>query len=123
MKVKIFYPLRKSDREYLNSWMIKMTHGEAIPTKKDIEKDYKQLPIPDEFWKDKFNGNTDKDYILEEIFRIMNDDEDNPMSTSDMQKWIVENEVTHTSMSVADIVILDDATYICASIGWKEIKK
>jgi hypothetical protein len=45
------------------------------------------------------------------------------MSTKEMQKWIKENEIAHTSMSVADIVVLDDTIYICANLGWKEIKQ
>ena len=47
--------------------------------------------------------------------------QDNPMSTKEMQTWIRENNVSHTSMSVGDVIELDNKVFVCASEGWKEV--
>ena len=105
----------------------RIVYEDELPTKADIATDYKELPISNSFWLNKFDKiNSSKLPIKEHacflavIFSIMNT-QDNPMSTKEMQNWIKENKVSHTSMSVGDVIELNNKTYVCATVGWKEI--
>ena len=124
MEIKVLYPKRNEERNYLNDWDIKVSYKEQIPTKADIEKDYKELPISKKYWSSWQLDIADPKYkesILEEIFKLFNSYKTNPMSINEMQDWIKENKVSHTSMSVGDIVILDNDIYVCANEGWKKV--
>ena len=55
-----------------------------------------------------------------EIFSILNSDK-NPMGTIEMQQWIKNNGLKHTSMSVGDIIKSDKGFYVCEDIGWKRL--
>lgn len=66
----------------------------------------------------------DRRDLLEQIFRLFNSDDSNPLSSEDCQKTIAENKL-HTSMSVGDVVEItcDGITeiWVCKSVGWKRI--
>jgi hypothetical protein len=122
MEIKVLYPKRYEERNYLNDWDIKVGYKEQIPTKADIEKDYKELPISKKYWSAwQLDLIDSKEDILEQLFLLFNRYQTNPMSTDEMQNWIKENKVSHTSMSVGDIVILDNDIYVCANEGWKKV--
>jgi len=107
-----------------DDWMMRVSYKERFPTKKEIEADYMTLPIPNDYWS-KFDMPDDEyeHQILDTIFKIMNNYDINPMSTEENQQWLKDNEIRHTSMSVGDIVILDNNIYVCAVQGWKEVKE
>lgn len=126
MEIRILYPIRREERNYDKDWDVRVSYKNEFPTKANIEKDYKELPISETFWKDSLKRLLDFDsgeHLLETIFHLLNMDETNPMSTDDMQDWIRANKVSHTSMSVGDIIMLDNNIYVCADEGWKEIKE
>lgn len=58
---------------------------------------------------------------LEELFTLFNSD-DNPLSTTECQKFIRENK-SHTSMSVGDVISIDGDYYIVDGMGFKSISK
>ncbi len=57
----------------------------------------------------------------DKIFADLNIDS-NPLSNETYQKWIRENQVGHTSMSMGDIIYDDKERkyYVCSS-GWHEL--
>lgn len=64
----------------------------------------------------------DKIYAyLEGLFMRFNS-EDNPLSASEYQKKI-KKFLSHTSMSVGDVVQIDDDYYVVAGVGFKKLKK
>ena len=103
MKIRVFYPVRNKERNFDKDWDVRVNYKDEFPTKADIAKDYKELPIPKKYWNAWNLNRIDKKYcksILDEIFKLMNNDNRNPLSTPEMQTWIRENKVRHTSMSV-----------------------
>tara|TARA_R110000823_G_scaffold209378_2_gene339591 strand:+ start:3502 stop:3891 length:390 start_codon:yes stop_codon:yes gene_type:complete len=67
---------------------------------------------------------TDEDIlrtIAERVFRVMNHNEENPLSCYHVdgghQEWVKGK--THTSMSVGDIVCIADEYIMCADVGWE----
>ena len=121
MKVEIKYPKRSRNRNFDKDWDVKVNYKAIFPTKADIDKDYVTLPIPNEFWA-KVGVDANEKWVLDKIFGMMNKYETNPMSIPEMQDWIRSNEVSHTSMSVGDIIILDNNIYVCDVQGWKEVQ-
>jgi len=120
MRIRVFYPTRNKEINYDRDWSIKVSYKEEFPTKADVLKDYKELPISD-FWNTiDLDVKTFKPWLLDKIFQLMNDYKTNPLSSEEMQKWIRENKVRHTSMSVGDVIAIDDTFYVCANEGWKE---
>jgi len=88
-------------------WIVSVREG-VMPTKEDIEKDYVQIPI-------EIHRNN-----LDSIYAMLNGPR-NPMLEPRMQRWIDDN-MTHTSMSVGDIVKLGgNDLYIAANLGWKKL--
>ena len=59
--------------------------------------------------------------IAERVFRVMNHNEENPLSCYHVdgghQEWV--RGKTHTSMSVGDIVCIADEYIMCADVGWE----
>ena len=88
------------------------------PSRKEFEDCYAKLPIDFPEMKSK-----SKRKMLEEIFYILNDEgkEENPLD--EQQDWIMENlqPNPHTSMSVGDIIKLDDEYWICKGMGWEQL--
>jgi len=124
MEINVYYPKRREARDYINDWDIKVSYNNQIPTKANIDKDYVELPIPQKFWNvmdDKLDIGSEE-IILEGIFKMMNDYNSNPMSTNKMQDWIRANKVSHTSMSVGDVVCINDMYFVCMNEGWKEVQ-
>jgi len=122
VEIKIKYPVRKAERNYLKDWDVRVNYKDEFPSKADIATDYKELPISNEYWKKQDLPNPIHDLaVLDTIFYLMNHDEINPMSNKEMQTWIRENKVSHTSMSVGDVIELDNKTFVCATVGWKEV--
>ena len=83
------------------------------PTKEQIKTDYVKLPV-------KFEIESGDEKKLDKIYATLNTDK-NPMATSNMQKWIKDNELTHTSMSVGDIIRTKKGMYICKDFGWEKV--
>ena len=106
MKAKIFY------WKDMEKWYMNVMYHNKLPSVADIKKDFVELPITIEV------KNKDE---LPKIFHTLNIDE-NPMGTKENQQWIVDHGLRHTSMSVGDIACIDGTYYVCAPIGWKEIK-
>lgn len=64
---------------------------------------------------DKINTNNEGDLeVCDELFRLFNSDK-NPLLNK--QNFIRENK-THVSMSVGDIIFIDDDYYICRTMGF-----
>ena len=61
----------------------------------------------------------------DDLFRIFNGADSiykNPLASADGQNKIKELRVSHTSMSVGDIVVMDNETYLCRPAGWTKMK-
>ena len=115
MKIEIFYQKMR-----VKNWSLTIISNKEYPVKEDIEKYYKLIQLPIDFW----DANLDEiedDTLLENIFLMMNNYDENPLSNSKMQKWLKENNISHTSMSPGDIVSIDGRYYICDVIGWKKM--
>jgi hypothetical protein len=97
-----------------SKWMSFEYGQNSRPTLEDFKRDYVQLPVT--------NIVTTGDWQAQagELFDRYNRD-DNPMSTPDMQGWIVNNlqPHPHTSMSTGDIVEIDGDLYIVKGYGWE----
>jgi len=66
------------------------------------------------------------DEILHTLFVLMNNydtnilagyDNNNVQKMDNLQPWVQENQ-THTSMSVNDVISIDGIFYLCDDIGW-----
>jgi len=120
MEIKIYYPKRTPEANWENDWDVKVNYKHQYPTLADIENDYKQLPVSPEYWAI-LELNDDKDFVLDKIFSLFNHYSTNPMSREEAQQWIRNNNVSHTSMSIGDVVALDDEYYVCDTEGWTKI--
>jgi len=58
---------------------------------------------------------------FDDIFMDLNCEVDNPMGTTEMQKWILNNGLNHTSMSPGDIIECNGNYFICEDLGWKKV--
>ena len=124
LEIVIKYPKRTSEEDYKKDWG-RIVYEDEFPTKANIATDYKELPIPEDHWMKMFGDlkprhQGDEIALLDAIFSIMNT-QDNPMATKEKQTWIRENKVSHTSMSVGDVIELNEHVFVCASEGWKEV--
>lgn len=90
------------------------------PGPEEFEEDYEKVPVDLDLDEDDYDNDIQ---ILEKIFVILNGPE-NPLSRKKKQEWIKENlqPDPHTSMSIGDIVKVDDTYYICNDVGWDEIE-
>jgi hypothetical protein len=72
-----------------------------------------------------------KDYVIlpefyhttpEQIFGLLNS-ENNPMGTKENQRWIKDNGLNHTSMSIGDMIIdsVAEITIVCMPAGFKRV--
>ena len=61
----------------------------------------------------------DIDIYLEHIFELFNSD-NNPLSAPKYQT-IIKNLKAHTSMSVGDVIQVDDNYYVVDGLGFKEL--
>lgn len=102
-KMFLFFELNKFDEKakfvFLPDWV--------------LSQEYKQVPV-----------NIDKEPIadLDRIFDLMNGgSSSNPLANEAGQRWIRENGVGHTSMSVGDIICTGKNWYVCLGEGWKEV--
>jgi len=122
MEVRIFYPKRTPEENLKSSWYMKVCYHNELPTVDQIKNDYEQLPISKEYWQEnKVSEFPNCQYTLETLFEIFNTGL-NPMSAPEMQQWIRDNKVTHTSMSVGDVVALDNDYFICDVEGWTKLE-
>lgn len=64
-------------------------------------------------------NNTETEEVCNKIFNLFNGD-DNPLSTQSKQNFIRENN-THTSMSIGDIIYINDGYYICRTMGFSKL--
>ncbi len=65
-------------------------------------------------------GNLDVDANLEKIFAWYNMDS-NPLGTKEGQQKIRKLGVSHTSMSVQDLVVFNNEIYVVKSMGFKNL--
>lgn len=129
MEINIYYTQKPTEENYLDSWSSKV-HINKYPTIKDVKKEYIKLPIDECFWKSwRFIDvkEVPKDErTLEAIFALFNNYTHNPMADGKdgkMQKWLKDHNVVHTSMSVGDVIQLDNEFFVCAMEGWKKLKE
>lgn len=103
-KSKVYYWKKGTSLKY-------MVEGK-IPTKKEFEKDYVKLPVEtsetnlDEIWED-YNIGKSK----------------HKMGQKKNQDWLKEHGLSHTTMSVGDIIKVGNKHFIVKHEGWKEILK
>jgi len=82
----------------------------VIPSAADLYHDYKEVPLRPII--------ADKDAIFEQL-----NIETNPLGEKGWQDWIGKNlqPSPHTSMSVGDIIQIDDDYWLARIIGWKRL--
>jgi hypothetical protein len=63
--------------------------------------------------------------LCEDIYHFFNDNPKNPLGKKVFQDKMKNNEINvrHTSMSVGDVIKINDKFYICKSIGWDLIER
>lgn len=87
-----------------------MVEGKT-PTKEDFEKDYAKLPVETE------------EKELEQIWEDYNIGKSHhKLSSKEMQDWIRDHELSHTSMSIGDIIQKNGDFYIARDVGWEKLK-
>lgn len=59
------------------------------------------------------------EYKLEKLFELLQGENWSP--NGEARELIRSKGLAHTSMSVGDVVQERDATYVCASVGWKQL--
>lgn len=99
--IEIYYPVRENEKDV-------MFKPKEI-TMESMKYTHKKLPIE--------INTTDN---LETVF-IMFNSPSNPLSSKYYQNWMKENEIYHTSMSVGDIIKIDDEFFVCDRVGWKKL--
>lgn len=120
MKVKVYYLSKWKDfvRKYgLNTINTLLVSNETDLKTVQFDQDYYLEMCENTIEKESFSEE-DIFGILEDIFREFNSD-NNPLVNH--QEYIRNND-SHTSMSVGDLIKLDDRLYIVASMGFLEIK-
>lgn len=100
-------------------------HGqkEIVEIKEErLEEEWVQ-PLPEKKFEDE-----DDSTLLSAIWRMFNDYSKNPLSAQnqpgedDSQPALEDNNIKHTSISVGDIVKIEDTTYIACGHGWAEVE-
>ena len=113
------------DRQHINFLMdtTGITVENLNKTHVKMPRDYvKEAPLVDliNFYDGKIEG------FLEELFSMYNNDEGsrrrNPFGHPECQKFIRENK-THTSMSVGDVIQINEKYFVCENEGWRELEK
>ena len=101
-------------------WLMEigMNDHPNYPTIDQVKEEYVKLPVTLQMEK----NSTEE---LERAFRTMNLDK-NPMGTKEMQQWILDHDLTHTSMSNGDIIEVPakgnkKVLYICEDFGFSDI--
>ena len=112
MKVTVLYT--KNTRSGMRQMI---SFGEVLPTLKDIKEHYEVV----------YYDETEREYPAtpEDLFRIFNDADGkvpNPLTTPEGQEKLRSLEVSHTSMSVGDIVQIDEIVSICQPDGWATVR-
>ena len=62
--------------------------------------------------------------VLERIFSLYNTDTGetkNPLLYPKEHEFVIKNK-THTSMSIGDVVQINEQFYVCEDEGWRELK-
>ena len=105
MKVRILYA--HDDSKFLFT-----AREDFLPTKEDLKNDYSEMRIKD------------MSFIYEEA-SSSNPDVAFMLLNRSPEKWIQElpKNVSHTSISVGDIVEIDNVKHICLPIGWEIVPK
>ena len=60
--------------------------------------------------------------MLEDLFCKYNHEDKNPLGSVNGQKFVRENK-THTSMSVGDVIQINEKYFVCKDEGWRELEK
>ena len=64
-------------------------------------------------------------HALEVIFHRMNNYNENPLSVGHtnggLQDWMNDNDLGHTSMSMFDVVRINDTYWLCMPSGWEKL--
>ena len=60
---------------------------------------------------------------LDDVYAVMNGarTQPNPLATENGQVVLKSKGVKHTSMSINDVIHIDDKWFQCASLGWNEL--
>ena len=69
---------------------------------------------------DVYDFKTDKE-ICERLYSILNRDYEHPLGTKKIQDRLKDNKVHHTSMSVGDVIKINNSFYICRKMGFSKI--
>ena len=84
-----------------------------------ILKKYDKLPDLNDLSKTHVLLGKVQDKDKNSIFQAMQGDFWSP--TGEARNLIRNKGLAHTSMSVGDVIILDNNIYVCDTIGWKEV--
>jgi hypothetical protein len=111
MKVTLLYTKANA-----RGMRLMVSFGEGNPTPRDLVENYAIV-----YQNDTFPEQCSPDGIFA-IFNGADSERPNPLSTEEGQKRIIEQGVAHTSMSVGDIVQIEDVSYLCQPTGWAVMK-
>lgn len=107
MKIEVLYT--KPDEDVRVMW----NPPTRFPTDEEIAGNYVVV----------YRDETERDYIVtpDNLFMVFNGaapSTPNPLACPEKQAMLGSLGVRHTSMSVGDIVRIDDESYLCAPAGW-----
>ena len=107
--------------------MVDVQYEGRYPTQEQISSDYvtvHEFNIPDSIGhlnEDGFLINSGNEEIVPDDFFSKFNNGTNPLATPEGQRFIKENGVRHTSMSIGDIIEVEGLPYICDCEGWTRI--
>ena len=109
MTKKIYY-INKTGRNIFLFWSYNRFKDAKIFVPIEFKKHYTEMPVNYE------------QSSNEKIFGDLNQDS-NPLSSKEYQKWIKDNNISHTSMSVGDMIYddKDDKWFVVLSLGFKDL--
>lgn len=69
-----------------------------------------------------FDPMLDINTMLEDLFCKYNHEDKNPLGSVNGQKFVRENK-THTSMSVGDVIQVNEKYFVCEDDCWRDLEK
>jgi hypothetical protein len=131
--IEVYYTSRSRFGDKFTDYDAEGCFQKIYPSISEVKAEWKQVPsfAIDDMIRDNTVDTAETrayldDDILRLLFVLMNDYDTNILAGYDnqgnqkmdhIQPWVQSNQ-THTSMSVNDVIAIDDVFYLCDDIGW-----
>jgi len=131
--IEVYYTSRSRFGDKFTDYDAEGCFQKIYPSISEVKAEWKQVPsfAIDDMIRDNIENvdgflQAPHQEILHTLFVLMNDYDTNILAGYDnqgnqkmdhIQPWVQSNQ-THTSMSVNDVIAIDDVFYLCDDIGW-----